>query len=278
MKRILIVGARSYIGESVQAYLNNYQEEYEIAVLDAKALQPEVGMFRGFDCVFNVAGIAHRKESKENESLYYEVNRDLSVNVAKMAKKAGVKQFILMSTMAVYGVEEGKINIYSKPNPVTLYGKSKLQADKEIWQMRDSDFKVAIVRPPMVYGNNCKGNYQRLRWLALHTPVFPKVDNKRSMLFIGNLNIFVKRIIDEQCQGLYFPQNKEYVNTSEMLRSIAKINGKKVILLPGFGWISYLPFGIIRKVFGTLVYEHADDIEKFNFNESMRLTENAEIR
>ncbi|MBP1533874.1 MAG: NAD-dependent epimerase, partial [Ruminococcus sp.] len=75
MKRILITGKGSYIGESVKDFLMQYPESYEVDIIDTIGLVPTVEIFRGYDVVFNAAGIAHIKETKQNRDLYYKVNR-----------------------------------------------------------------------------------------------------------------------------------------------------------------------------------------------------------
>src|SRR5690606_7124221 len=117
--------------------------------------------------VIHVAGIAHVKETKENADLYYKVNRDLAFEVAKKAKNEGVKQFIFLSSMSVYGIETGIIKINTPTNPKTNYGRSKLEAEELISSIESDSFKVAILRPPMIYGKGCKGNYIRLANLAI---------------------------------------------------------------------------------------------------------------
>ncbi|NLY45100.1 MAG: NAD-dependent epimerase, partial [Tissierella sp.] len=124
-----------------------------------------------------------------------------------------------------------------------------------IKQLGDESFKVAIIRPPMVYGKGCKGKYPRLTRLAVKTPIFPDVDNKRSMIYIDNLSEFVRLLIDNNSSGLFLPQNSEYVNTSEMVKLIAGVHGKKIIMTKIFNPIlKRLDVSIVNKVFGDLVY------------------------
>lgn len=272
MKRVLIVGADSYIGESFETYMDG---KYDICTLDARGLVPDTGQFEGFDAVFYVAGIAHKKETKSNAHLYYEVNRDLAAACARTAKRAGVRQFIVMSTMAVYGCNEGMITKHTKPHPVTHYGKSKAQADDIIWKLSDNNFKAAVLRPPMVYGKGCKGNYQTLRKLALISPFFPDSDNQRSMIYIGNLCEFLGEVIDQEKSGLFFPQNKTYVNTSEMVQKIALIHDKKR-MIGKFCWLKKFPVKAVKKAFGSLIYEPVDQAGQFEFEESIRITESSE--
>lgn len=273
-KKVLITGANSYIGESVKRYLGQFPALYDIEIIDTIGFKPEPCFFYGCDVVLNAAGIAHIKETDENRHLYYDINRDLAIKIAESAKSAGVRQFILLSSMSVYGQTVGYIEKNTVPKPVNAYGKSKLEADEAIGRMADDHFLFACLRPPMVYGKDCKGNYQSLRRFALKSPVFPDYPNKRSMIYIGNLCEFVKQIIDNESSGLFFPQNAEYVNTSELVKQIAKNNGRNLIFTKAFNWIVRIfSFNIVKKVFGNLTYEKVDTINKFSFAESVNQTE-----
>ena len=274
MKRILITGANSYIGESVKDYLMVAPKDYEVEIKDTIGWEPKPSDFCGFDVVFNVAGIAHIKETERNRHLYYDINRDLAIKIATNAKVAGIKQFILLSTMSVYGLIVGKIDKKMPVNPVNAYGKSKAEADEAIEKLADKNFKFACLRPPMVYGKGCKGNYQKLRKFALKTLIFPNYKNQRSMIYIGNLCEFVKKCIDFEKEGLFFPQNGEYTITSNMVKKIAECHGNKIRLTSVFnGIIKYSPMNIMNKVFGDLVYEKVDMVDKYDFCESIRITE-----
>ena len=274
MKRVLITGANSYIGESVREYLMANSDSYDVHVKDTMYWEPKISDFEGFDVVFNVAGIAHIKETAKNLHLYYDINRDLAITIAKNAKAAGVKQFILLSTMSVYGITEGLITKKTPVNPKSSYGKSKAEADEAIFELQDGDFKFACLRPPMVYGKGCKGNYQSLRKFALKSPIFPDYQNRRSMVYIGNLCEFVKECIDDEKYGLYFPQNSEYMITSEMVKYIAENNDKKIRMVKCFNWIIHIcGISIVKKVFGNLIYESVDMINKYSIEESIRYTE-----
>ena len=273
-KKILITGAKSYIGESVKGYLLQEPQKYIVDIIEAKGLKPVPASFKGYDVVFNVAGIAHIKETKKNQHLYYEVNRDLAVQIAKAAKDAGVKQLILLSSMSVYGLITGHITKSTVPNPSNAYGKSKLQADEEIKMLENDKFKFACLRPPMVYGKGCKGNYQALRKFVLTSPIFPSYNNKRSMIYIGNLCEFVKQTIDCEKSGLFFPQNANYVNTSEMVKLITNIHKKNIWNTHLFNWVvDLVPLDIVKKVFGNLTYEPVDLVDKYSLEDSLIFTE-----
>lgn len=277
MKRVLITGANSYIGDSVRDYLLQEPDRYSVTIKDTIGWNPTPGDFEDYDVVFNVAGIAHIKETKKNRALYYAVNRDLAISIAQAAKEAGVKQFILLSTMSVYGMTTGHITKSTKPNPTSVYGTSKLQADRAINRMAkesNGEFRFACLRPPMVYGKGCKGNYQTLRSFALKSPIFPDYDNQRSMVYIDNLCEFVKQAIDDDKSGLFFPQNAEYVNTSRMVEQIAECSGKRMHMNRMFNpAINACGVNIVQKVFGSLVYEPVDLVSNFSFEQSIKLTE-----
>lgn len=279
MKKILITGKNSYVGNSLKKWLENYPGKY---IIDTISLRDDYWKKRDFSCydvVIHVAGIAHIKETKKNAELYYLVNRDLAFETAKKAKIDGVKQFIFLSSMSVYGIKSGVIDKDSPLNPISNYGKSKLQAENLIKNIEADNFKVAILRPPMIYGGGCKGNYQRLANIALMLPFFPDINNKRSMIFIDNLCKIVKLIIDKQEKGLFFPQNNEYVKTSKMVELIAMYHGKKIRRTKLFNpLVSILKINdTVVKVFGDLVYDQSlskfEECKTVSLEESIRITE-----
>ena len=258
MKKILITGANSYIGTNVERWLLREPEKYTVETLDMKDEKWNQFDFSGYDVVFHVAGIAHIKETKKNKDLYYKVNRDLAIETALKAKESKVKQFIFLSTMSVYGKETGVITKETIPNPKTTYGKSKYEAELKIRSLSTNDFITTILRPPMIYGDNSPGNYQRLRRFALKILFYPKVYNKRSMLDVNKLSEYVDEYIMKEKDGIFFPQDNEYGNTTKIMDEARIESGKKsraVRFIAPFVFILY-PFSkSIRKIFGTLIYE-----------------------
>lgn len=186
--------------------------------------------FSGYDVVYHVAGIAHSDNgriSAEKEKLYRSVNTDLTIETAKKAKADGVKQFIFMSSAIVYGDSApiGKAKVITKdtvPSPANCYSDSKLQAELGILPLQDESFKVCVLRPPMIYGKGSKGNFPTLEKMADKLPIFPKVQNQRSMLYVGNFVEFVRLMIENEEEGIFWPQNAEFSNTSELVRMIAE--------------------------------------------------------
>ena len=264
MKKILITGSGSYIGGRFEEYIAQFGGEYAVDTLDMQREDWSKQSFAGYDTVYHVAGIAHRKETIENAELYYKVNRDLALEVARKAKSEGVSQFIFLSSMSVYGVERGVITPETAPAPKSNYGRSKLEAELGMSELSSEDFKICVLRPPMVYGKGCKGNFGSVISLTSKLPFFPKVNNRRSMIYVDNLSSFVKLAIDRELSGLFFPQNREYMNTSQMAKGIAQGIGKKCRLsrLLGFGVKLLIPFiSVAKKGFGTLIYENTEVLD-----------------
>ncbi|QUO31262.1 sugar transferase [Faecalicatena sp. Marseille-Q4148] len=273
--RVLITGANSYIGDSFCSYASTKYPKIEIDTLDMIDGSWREKKFSEYDIVYHVAGIAHADVGNVDESTkakYYEINTDLAVEVCKKAKIDGVKEFIFMSSMIVYGdsVPYGKHKVvgeHTVPVAANFYGDSKLQADVAVRNLADDKFKVIVLRPPMIYGKNSKGNYPVLAKLAKKMPVFPDVDNERSMLHIDNLCEFLCQIMlienVNQNATVLIPQNAEWTKTSEMVKEIARTSGKKIRLIRVMKMIvivgSKVPGKIgelVNKAFGNSVYEH----------------------
>ena len=265
MKKILITGANSYIGTCFENYVEkNLSDEYAIETVDMIDSEWQKKDFSGYDVVFHVAGIAHRKETDENRELYFSVNRDLAFETAKKAKNDGVGQFIFLSSMSVYGLESGTITKQTVPNPKSAYGLSKLEAEEKLNTLSNENFKICTIRPPMVYGKGCKGNFQTVVKLVKKLPVFPRVKNQRSMIYIDNLNRFVALCVQKGLSGVYLPQNKDYVNTTEMAQAISCSLGKRVYmsyLLGLSAMVLALMVPMAKKAFGSLVYKDTEDFD-----------------
>lgn len=300
-KKVLITGAGSYIGRSFLDYAKKYYpENFEIDELDMVGDAWRECDFSNYDIVYHVAGVAHAdvgNVSEETKEKYYAVNTDLTVEVAQKAKTEKVKVFIFMSSMIVYGESApyGKkkvIDEHTVPAPANFYGDSKLQADVAVRELADDSFKVIVLRPPMIYGRGSKGNYPVLAKLAKKLPVFPNVDNERSMLYIENLCEFLCQIMlveqIKQNATVLIPQNAEWTNTSVMVEEIAKVSGKKIAIMkalkPAVAMTGKLPGkigGMTNKAFGNSCYTHAIsvypglDYQKISLKQSVDRTESA---
>lgn len=309
--KILITGAHSYVGEQVEKYLEEYNKKiFEFSPEKKRYIVETISLygeewkkkdFSYYDVVLHVAGIAHQDDdttikkksscaigskTREDEqgTKYYAINRDLAIACAKKAKAEGVKQFIFMSSMIVYsGLEEDCITFKTPIRAKNYYGDSKLQADLAIQALQSDKFDVVILRPPMIYGKGCKGNFPKMVKLAQILPVYPIVGNRRSMLYIENLAEFVRLMIENRERGVFFPQNKEYVDTGVMIREIARVHHCK--LLPGFKiplkLMQNLPGKLgklSRKAFSSFYYQqecskYKDNYQIFSLEESIRKIE-----
>ena len=288
-KRVLVTGVNSYIGNAFRSYMEQYPEEAAVEGISVRNDAWKTLDFSGYDCIFDVAGIAHADTghvSEEVKKRYYAVNCDLTVALAQKAKEEGVRQFIFMSSAIVYGDSapigfQRMITRDTPPAPADFYGDSKLQAEKGILPLADDHFKIAVLRPPMIYGKGSKGNYPVLSKMAQKLPAFPKVENCRSMLYIGNLVEFVRLVIKNEESGFFFPQNGQYSNTSQLVQKIAEAHGKHIILVGGCTVPLRLlsqATGLVNKAFGSLAYdmsmsEYKENYRRFSLEESIRLTE-----
>lgn len=262
MKRVLITGETSYIANRFAACLKEKPEEYTAKLLNLRDTSWHKEDLSQYDVVVHTAALVHKKETPENAAQYYTVNRDLTIELAQKSKAEGVSQFLFLSTGSVYGLIEGIITKDTIPHPITNYGKSKLQAEEALIPMHGKDFSVAILRPLMVYGEGCRGNYRILEKLAQIAPVIPDYSNRRSLVSIENLCLQMMKIICASEGGYYFPHDPKDVCTCELIGQIAEAQGKHLrrlkVLNPAVSILLYTAVG--KKAFGNLIYENMDKL------------------
>lgn len=270
MKQLLITGANSFVGTNIEKWLLRTPGEFEVDTVDTMHDAWKQADFTKYDCVFHVAGIAHVDPKPQMAPLYYKVNRDLAIEVARWAKEQGVKQFIYMSSGIVYHASKslkGSVKtLETVPRPNDFYGDSKLQAEKGLCELECDTFKVCILRPPMIYGPGNKGNLPRLGYLAIKVHVFPAWHNKRSMLYVGNLAEFVKQLILREMSGTFFPQNAEFADTVEIVRHFAAEHGHRIWisrLFNPFVWLGSFFLPAIPKMFADSYY--VPEMSKYDF-------------
>ena len=269
---IAILGKNSYICNRFRNYVE--KTGLQVVSVDCRNNAWKNFDFNSFDTVVCPLGIAHVSSDPSMEAKYYEVNRDLPLNIAKKAKDSGVKQFIFFSSMIIFGIDKSLgndfiIDDYTKPDPENFYGKSKLEAEQELLKLKDERFIVTILRIPMVYGPNCKGNFPQLLKVAQKSPLCPLIKNKRSMIYVDNLCEYLKLVIENKQQGVLYPQNTEYVSTINIIKTAAKYFHHKIIFIRLFNPLIKLlskKIGIINKIFGTKIYDMSlsPDVQKYN--------------
>lgn len=255
MKKVLITGSSSFIGKRFIQIFDD--SEYLVDAISLRNDEWKLKDFQDYDAIIHVAAIVHQNEKEVKYEVYDRVNYHLVIEVARKAKEEGVKQFIFLSTMSVYGINVGHITMSTPLNPISFYARSKLAAEQSLQNMNSQEYKVAIIRPPMVYGDTNEGNYNILRKIALSTPIFAEVKNKRSAIYVDNLCEFLKVVIDTQMQGIFFPQNEKYMSTSETVSLIATAHSKNVyqskLLALAIQPLMFSP--TLKKAFGSLTYD-----------------------
>ena len=255
---VLITGNSGYIATNIKQWLEK-NSDYTISNVSVRNTLPDLS---GYHAVIHTAALVHAKETNENKQQFYETNSNLTQRLAQKAKDNDVKQFIFLSTMAVYGKngsvkDETIITSTTKEDPQTSYAKSKLLAEQYLEELKDEYFKVYTIRPPVIYGRNCPGNYAHLERLANILPIFPNIQNKRSMLHVSNLCQLVYLILKNNSEErLFFPQDRDYYNTSLLFQKIRKENGKNTLLNKTLGrFVTLFNIPVVNKAFGTLIYD-----------------------
>jgi UDP-glucose 4-epimerase len=230
LKKILVTGSSGFVGSY---FINKYKDKYEIKTFSF--LKDDVSTLdcNNLDVVFHLSALVHQMGGASKEE-YERVNVIQTLQFAKKAKESGVRHFVFMSTVKVYGEETDSIYTESTScHPEDEYGKSKLKAEFELQKLEDENFKVSIVRTPIVYGYGVKANIKNLVNLVNKVPVLPfgSIENKRSMVYIGNLCHFVNEIITQQKSGVFLACDDGSLSTSKLIELIAKNLDKKIYLL-----------------------------------------------
>jgi nucleoside-diphosphate-sugar epimerase len=288
--KILVTGKTSYAGSQLAKRIKDLNKGYEIDFVSVKNDLWKEMSFSSYDAIYHVAAIVHKKESVQNKDSYYLINRDLTFDLASKAKAEGVKSFVFLSTMAVYGLvgkigKEIVINKQTELAPRTHYGKSKLQAEQLLLKLDSEKFKIAILRVPMIYGKGCPGNYRMLSKLSSKVAVYPYLNNKRSMIFIHHLSDYVLHIMEKRINGIILVKSPWDIDTLEMISEIRKTQGKKIYKSRLLGLLLKLfgnKFAVSKKMFGTIYYLDTDsNLNDFNYSnydfiQSIRITEGSE--
>lgn len=172
-----------------------------------------------------------------------------------------------MSSMIVFHASKSLkgtvIDKNTMPKPNDFYGDSKLQAEIGLKKLVSDEFKIAILRPCMIYGTNGKGNFQRLARLARRLPIFPAWHNMRSMLYIDNLSEFVKQAIERQLSGTFHLQNREFADTVKICKHYNP-NLLCIRILNPIVWLGSFALKPLCKMFANQYYE--SELSSFDFN------------
>lgn len=265
MKKVMLVGVGGYIGGKFTEYIHKNYPDWQVDAVDSMNRKWAEADFTGYDAVYNVSGLAHANARQGTEEQYYAVNGQLPIDVAMKAKAEGVPMFVQMSSMVVYGDMSGlgeEKNIFEDTVPAepTIYGKSKMMAERGLQKLVDETFQVAIMRPPLIYSEYARDNFPRLVNFAKKMPIFPKLKNQQSMVYVDNLCELVHLIIENNKGGIYYPQQECYIETSKIVKDIADAVGNKMwqtkIFNPFLKLFSkWDKLAFIHKAFGSITYD-----------------------
>lgn len=265
---ILITGASGFIGSYA---VKELQKIFNISCVSLRKTPIDKINFKGIDVILHLAGKAHQM-TKIDPNEYFDINHKLTISLAKAAKENGVKHFIFMSTVKVYGDVNDKVfDEFSECHPTDPYGESKKMAEEDLLKMLSSDFAISIIRPPLVYGPNVKGNLKRLQKLITQLPYLPfgKIDNERSMVFVGNLTALVILIIENVATGVFIAGDKSRVSTTILIDTMIKAMGidKKNLSIPEIfrQTIALIKPDLYSRLFESYIIDNTKTNKRLNF-------------
>ena len=263
MKKILLTGSSGYLGRN---FIQEYSNQYEFEQFSLQESSLNTFSLQGIDTVLHCGALVHQKTVYAYEE-YYKVNTLYPFELAKKAKESGVKHFVFISSVAVYGDSYTVVNEDTPAIPVTSYGKSKLEAEKKVQQLSDATFKVAIIRVPMVYGPNAPGNITALIKLIQKIPLLPfaKIQNRRSFIFIGNLFYYFDSIIQKEQEGVFLVADATPLSTTHLIELIADALKREIYLfkLPFFEkLLKKLRPSLYKKLFSSLEIDNKKTLKR----------------
>jgi len=251
--KILVTGGTGYLGRS---FISACRERYEFQKFSLQTDTLEDLRLNQIDTVLHCAALVHQKKKIPYET-YYQTNVCYTLNLAKKAKANGVKHFIFVSSIAVYGANHVLVSEDTMCEPTTHYARTKREAEVELLKLGDKDFTISIVRPPLVYGAGAPGNMATLMRLVKNMRVLPLagIKNKRTFVYIDNLIHMIDMVIQKRKVGIFLAADDDSISTTRLIKLIAKIQGKKTLLvnLPLFETLLKLILpNVCESIFGSL--------------------------
>ena len=246
MNKIGIVGFSGFIGKEICDFLQN--KDYEVFYFGrSPSLVPQKSKFSYFshdkpidnynllkkcDVVIYLAGVSEYNNSLSiPKNLYFKsINCDLTIDFARAAISVGVKRFIFISSIKVNGEKTDIGQRFSEkdiPAPEDAYAQSKLDAERGLLSLAaGTGMEVVIIRPPLVYGLDVKGNFGMLINYARKGIPLPlgAINNRRSLVSLGNLVDLIATCIDhsEAANQIFLVGDGNDLSTTELMRGIAK--------------------------------------------------------
>lgn len=266
--KVLIVGKNSYIAQRTGAWFEKKPVPAEVEYVSVRDDSWKQTDLSGFDAVIYTAAIVHRKDEVPLET-YDTVNAQQPYEFAQAAKDAGVKQFVFLSTMGVYGQDKklpngNIVDEHTPLKPFPGYGSSKLKGEQLIQGLQDENFHVSIIRPANVYGKGCKGGYiSGFAKITSTLPVLPRAfeDSRQGMLFVDNLAELCWLAVNSNCSGVYPAQDRTPVSAYDIMRAMADCICPKKKALRGQAVLKIIQGNaLVNKLFGGVSY--AEDYAK----------------
>jgi len=264
--KLLLTGSRGFIGNYFQ---NKYTKQYDIKTFSFQNDSLAPLKLENIDVIMHLSALVHQMGGADKEA-YFRINVDNTITLAQKAKKSGVKHFVFMSSVKVYGEEtDTPYTEATLCHPKDDYGLSKLEAENKLKELEDENFIVSIIRTPIVYGYGVKANIKNLVELVQKVPILPfsNIQNRRSMVYIGNLCHLMDDIIQQQKPGIFLASDNEPLSTTRLIKLIAKELGKKVTLvqIPFFeNLLKMLKPSFHKRLYESLEIDNRNTIEKLN--------------
>lgn len=271
---ILVTGASGYLGSS---FIKRFSEKYEFRTFSLQKNKIEMSIFEKVDTIIHCAALVHQK-IKYSDNKYYEINVNYPLNLAKKAKENGVKQFVFISTIAVYGDDKKELTENTTCTPINSYGKSKLEAERELLKLNDENFKVSIIRPPMIYGKDAPGNIDSLVKLILKIRLLPfaSIENKRSFISIQNLCNMINKVLIQKKSGIFLASDNESISTSQLIELIGNSLDKNIYLIkiPLFEFfLKLVKPNLHKRLYENLEIDNTLTKERLNFKNNLTIEE-----
>ncbi len=267
MKKIIVTGSNGFIGSR---FINLGKYNYEVVPMSVRHPLKKLEPLKNADVVIHCGGLAHRKDITSFRE-YVNANYELTRSIAEQAVDQGVKQFIFLSSIKVFGEKHFFFDLNSKCTPGNdPYGSSKLQAETYL-QSLDSTMKIAIIRPPLVYGPGVKANmFALMRLCDSWWPLpFKNISNRRSFIYVDNLVALMNEIIEQAASGIFLAGDTDPLSTSELVIKIRRALNRQnnIFALPKTlrRLIALLRPGLSKRLYESLEMDTSESYDKLKF-------------
>lgn len=271
---VIVTGATGFIGGHVMHALAQ-AGEYPVGL----CRKPTPGLVPGFDlenvgdlsnvlknakAVVHCAARVHKKEDPKTAlDDHRRVNRDATADLIRQAEDAGVKRFVFLSTVAVYGLQKSKetISLDYPTAPNTPYGQAKLEAEEIV---ANSSMETSILRVPLVYGPFAPGNWRRMMKLcdSGYPLPFDFAGNRRSMIAVQNLADLIRHCIQSETPPhLALATDRDDIGTTQIATALRKAMGRPRRLFTAPKPLMKLGAHMVRRPY---LYEQLFDDLKFD--------------